>query len=489
MTKDLKTLTPHKSKSGFLSRGAMGVGLGVVLICACLVGMFQMSDVMISREIVNNPDNVELTEGMNDLRNGLLTFVIVAILLSLVIGIMLEFRIWHQRRQDTSLKETNEQLEASYQQLEASEQQLRATNQQLQASEQQLRASNQQLMASEQQVVEERNRAQRYFDFAGTMLLVLGADGCVLQVNQKGCQILEADESSIVGKDWCDTFLPEHKRASVRAVFAQLSEGEVQSFGYHENPILTAQGNERLIVWHNTILRDEEDRITAILSSGEDVTERRIAEQKIKDADERLRILFDKAPDAIYVCNAEGQLVQVNDRACQVMGYSKEELLGLRVLDIDINHDSEEAFQAFTETLKQSSPTSFESQHRRKSGQTFPVEITISPLHTKEGMHLIAIARDITQRKHAEQAIEKRIIALTRPLDDTQGIFFESLFNLKDLQRLQDEFSQATGVASIITHPDGTPITGSSNFCRLCQDVIRKTDKGLQNCFNWTFAI
>lgn len=68
-------------------------------------------------------------------------------------------------------------------------------------------------------------------------------------------------------------------------------------------------------------------------------------------------------------------------------------------------------------------------------------------------------------------------------LQDSPNILFEELFNLDDIQRLQDEFALATGVASIITYTDGTPITRPSNFCRLCSDIIRKTEQGLSNCF------
>ena len=68
------------------------------------------------------------------------------------------------------------------------------------------------------------------------------------------------------------------------------------------------------------------------------------------------------------------------------------------------------------------------------------------------------------------------------PADDTQDIAFEDLFNLDDIQRLQDEFARATGVASMIMRPDGVPITKPSNFCRLCFDIIRKTDKGYKMC-------
>jgi PAS domain S-box-containing protein len=70
------------------------------------------------------------------------------------------------------------------------------------------------------------------------------------------------------------------------------------------------------------------------------------------------------------------------------------------------------------------------------------------------------------------------------PATETNSrISFSDIFNIDDIQRIQDLFSDATNVASIITHPDGTPITRPSNFCRLCSDIIRKTEKGLANCF------
>ena len=58
------------------------------------------------------------------------------------------------------------------------------------------------------------------------------------------------------------------------------------------------------------------------------------------------------------------------------------------------------------------------------------------------------------------------------------------MFNLEEIQQLQDLFAQATGVASIITRPDGAPITRPSNFCRLCENLIRKTKPGISNCYS-----
>ena len=67
--------------------------------------------------------------------------------------------------------------------------------------------------------------------------------------------------------------------------------------------------------------------------------------------------------------------------------------------------------------------------------------------------------------------------------DSINDIQFENVFNLEEIQKLQDLFSNASGVASLITLPDGTPITNPSNFCHLCDKIIRKTEKGLANCY------
>ena len=59
--------------------------------------------------------------------------------------------------------------------------------------------------------------------------------------------------------------------------------------------------------------------------------------------------------------------------------------------------------------------------------------------------------------------------------DAANNVYFSDIFNLDDIQRLPDLFSDANGVASLITNPDGIPITRPSNFCRLCNDIIRNT--------------
>ena len=80
------------------------------------------------------------------------------------------------------------------------------------------------------------------------------------------------------------------------------------------------------------------------------------------------------------------------------------------------------------------------------------------------------------------QEMRKQVKALTRPLEDVGNIVFEDLFNLADIQHLQDLYAKAFGVAALITRPDGTPITRPSEFTDLCTRFIRNTEKGRKNC-------
>ena len=105
------------------------------------------------------------------------------------------------------------------------------------------------------------------------------------------------------------------------------------------------------------------------------------------------------------------------------------------------------------------------------------------PTYEELEQRIKQLEKEKSEFKRLGDDLEKRMVALTQPLNEDGGIAFEDLFNIDDMQRIQDEFAMATGVASIITRIDGTPITAPSNFCRLCKEIIRKTDKGLSNCF------
>ncbi len=152
----------------------------------------------------------------------------------------------------------------------------------------------------EKMLHEERERAQRYLDIVGAIVVAVGLDRRVTLINKRGCEILGYGVHEIIGKDWYDNFLPEQARPGALQVLERLmADGAPESLSF-EGPLLTRDGEERFIAWHVTLLRDSEGRVVGALSSGEDVTEHLKAEQALRDNEERFRRFLSAVTDVIY---------------------------------------------------------------------------------------------------------------------------------------------------------------------------------------------
>ena len=135
--------------------------------------------------------------------------------------------------------------------------------------------------AAERSLREERDLAKRYLEVTSTMIIVLDEKGCIVLINPKGCEVLGRSREELIGKGWFEVAVPARERDDVRDAFRGLLAGRTEGLEFFENPVCTAEGEERTIAWHNGVLRDENDRISGTVSSGEDVTERRAAERQV----------------------------------------------------------------------------------------------------------------------------------------------------------------------------------------------------------------
>jgi len=144
---------------------------------------------------------------------------------------------------------------------------------------------------AEEALSDARGRAQTYLDVAGVIIVALDADGKVTLINQKGCAILGGTETDVLAENWFDRFVPSRCREEVWKGFQKLMAGRLKSAEYFENPVRTLGGEERLIAWHNTVLKDNDGKIVGVLSSGQDITERTQAEQRLQTYRDQLRSL------------------------------------------------------------------------------------------------------------------------------------------------------------------------------------------------------
>lgn len=129
----------------------------------------------------------------------------------------------------------------------------------------------------------ERDRAQGYLDTVDAMIVVLDNVGKIVQINHKGCAILGWSHGELAGQDWFRKCLPEEaERNRLHADFLVLMAGKSGNAKYFENKILTKSGEQRLIAWHNALLRKDDGQIIGTLSAGEDITERNLRDQELK---------------------------------------------------------------------------------------------------------------------------------------------------------------------------------------------------------------
>jgi PAS domain S-box-containing protein len=255
----------------------------------------------------------------------------------------------------------------------------------------------------------ERDRMQEYLNVAGVIMLVIDADEKVILINKKGCEILGYREKEIVGKNWFDLCVPQEKREEMRTVFKKMTAGMIEDAEFYENYVVTRNAEQRIMAWHNALLKDEGNKITGILSSGEDITERKNAEAARRESEEKYRDLFENANDAIFIVDADLNYVDVNNKAVELFGFSRNELLTMNILDAVPPEQRSRSFQELSKLKKKESYDKFIGKMKTKEGRWLDVEVSSSPI-VKDGSVVGSrdIVRDITERRKLEEELAKR---------------------------------------------------------------------------------
>ncbi|MCB9078865.1 MAG: PAS domain S-box protein [Anaerolineaceae bacterium] len=151
------------------------------------------------------------------------------------------------------------------------------------------------------------------------------------------------------------------------------------------------------------------------------VTELEQAEHVIKESEAKYRHLVETASDAIYLISGDGIIIDANESACAALGWTKNELIGLTIFDIDPNF-SVEKFKNFWESIPFNQRQIFETTHQKKNGALLPVEISGKKYKLVDQIFYYGIARDITERKQVEWELresEEKYRALVNGMRDT----------------------------------------------------------------------
>ncbi len=168
---------------------------------------------------------------------------------------------------------------------------------------------------SEELLKEERDRSQLYLDLAGVLFVALDKNGNVTLINRKGCEVLDYPQEEIIGKHWFTQFVPERFQQVVESVFLDVKQEPTNTYLYFENPVITRNGEERIIAWLNTIVRDEFGYIIGLIGSGSDITERKQAEAALAAEHARFEWVVEHTDQGFLVISEQGNIIYANQQA------------------------------------------------------------------------------------------------------------------------------------------------------------------------------
>ncbi len=252
-------------------------------------------------------------------------------------------------------------------------------------------------------LIAERDRAQLYLDIAGTIIIVLDRDGTINLINRRGCDVLGVQTHDVIGVPWFN-FVPENERELNQKNFKRLIEGEVDHFDYIERSVVNSKGERRIIGWNTRTLKDINGNVLGIISSGEDFTDQRIAQEELKQSEIKFRTLVQSMNDLVFVYDKDNHHAQFYAPDPKLLYAPPQGFMGKHI----------------SQVLPEDMATEFQNRMQivRETGHSINYDYSLIidaeerwfsaglSLH-EDGESVLAVIRDISERVAAKQSLER----------------------------------------------------------------------------------
>ena len=277
------------------------------------------------------------------------------------------------------------------------------------------------MRTQELQKSEERYRS--LVENASEMVFRTDVNGYFTFVNTAMLCISGYEEKEIIGRQYTILLCPEKREEALRFFGQQLVKGIANT--YSEYPVLTKDGQE-FWVGQNAHLVVEGGKVSGFQIVARDITKRRKAEDALRESEEKYRIILESIEEGYYEVDLAGNFTFFNDSLCRIIGYPKEEIMGMNNRQYTDKEHQKKLFKMFNKVYRTGQSTKeFDWQITRKDGTKRYIEVSVSLQKNSSGnpIGFHGIAHDITERKRMEEKLldsEKRYRELSIIDDLTQ---------------------------------------------------------------------
>ena len=286
------------------------------------------------------------------------------------------------------------------------------------------------------------------FEDAPDAIYLNDARGNFVDGNRAAEELIGYEKGELVGKSILrEKILAPGQLTKVASILKKTAQG--RATGPDELVLLRKDGRPAPVEIRTFPVRIKRKKV--ILGIARDISARVEAEETIRQKERLYRALFENANDAVFLLNLEGIHVDVNQKAADMLGYSREELIGMSLQDTVVKRELSAARDRLAGLIEGKEYPLFERIQVRKDGTEFPVEINISLIRDPEGKPLLiqSIVRDITERKKNEDKITRSLQEKEILLKEIHHRVKNNMQIISSLLRLKASDPSGKGVKAI----------------------------------------
>ena len=272
-----------------------------------------------------------------------------------------------------------------------------------------LEMQNEELRRAQLEIEASRNRYSDLYDFAPVGYITVSEKGLILEANLTICSMLGVDRNFLIKKPFSRYITNETQDTFFLHRQKLFETKDKQTYGLK---LLNKDDTPFDAQLECIAIEDDRGNITQIRAAITDITDRKMAEEALRESEEKYRDLFNKAPNVYFSISAiDGSILNCNDKAMQLLGYDHETLLGMKILDLYENTSEglPKATEIFNRFKKGESIRDVELLMKHKDGHPIWISLSFEPVKNREGdiIESRSMVIDISERKRFESQLRK----------------------------------------------------------------------------------